>query len=126
MRGECPVGGVKVTGYFTPSARYCAITGGEYAITASSGAADEQGTCSFKGGGQCDAWDYLSGNCGRVVRKPLSEGSQQSPGKSEWEGRLPVGLQRGIQAIGVTRDMNYPATYPNFRLRKGTDEFVIV
>ena len=28
MRGECPVGGVKVTGYVTPAGRYCAITGG--------------------------------------------------------------------------------------------------
>ena len=28
MRGDCPVGGVKVTGYVTPAARYCAITGG--------------------------------------------------------------------------------------------------
>ena len=61
----------------------------------------------------------------RVVRKPLSEGSQQSLGKSELEGRLPVGLQRGIQVIGATRNVNYPATYPTFRLREGTDEFVI-
>ena len=63
MRGECPIGGVKVTGYVTPAARYCAITGGEYAITASSGADDEQGTCTFKDGGQCDAWDYYNGKC---------------------------------------------------------------
>jgi len=27
-RGECPVGGVKVSGYNTSAARYCAITGG--------------------------------------------------------------------------------------------------
>ena len=33
MRGECPSGGVKVTGYVTPAAHYCAITGGTYAIT---------------------------------------------------------------------------------------------
>ena len=36
-----------------------------------------------------------------------------------------VGLQRYIQAIGTTRDTNYIATYPNFRLREGVDEFVI-
>jgi hypothetical protein len=37
-----------------------------------------------------------------------------------------VGLQRGIQVLGCTRDTNYLGTYPNFRLREGTDEFVIV
>jgi putative hemolysin len=41
LRGECPVGGVKITGYVTPAAVYCAITGGEYAITGNSGAEDE-------------------------------------------------------------------------------------
>ena len=34
LNGACPVGGVKVTGYITPAAQYCAITGGTYAITA--------------------------------------------------------------------------------------------
>ncbi|PWB52698.1 MAG: hypothetical protein C3F13_11190 [Anaerolineales bacterium] len=63
MRGDCPVGGVKVTGYATEAARYCAITGGTYAITGNSGAADEQGTCTFKDGSQCDAWDYYNGVC---------------------------------------------------------------
>ena len=37
-----------------------------------------------------------------------------------------VGLQRGIQVIGATRDTNYLGTYPNFMLREGVDEFVIV
>lgn len=63
MRGDCPVGGVKVTGYATPAATYCAITGGEYAITGNSGADDEQGTCTFKDGSQCDAWEYYDGTC---------------------------------------------------------------
>jgi putative hemolysin len=63
MRGECPVGGIKVTGYITPAARYCAITGGEYAITGNNGADDEQGTCTFEDGSQCNAWDYYNGVC---------------------------------------------------------------
>ena len=70
MRGECPVGGVKVTGYVTPAGRYCAITGGTYAITGNSGADDEQGTCTFPDGGQCDVWDYYNGKC-----VPTSAGS---------------------------------------------------
>ena len=45
MRGRCPAGGIKVTGYATAAARHCAIAGGRYTITARSGAADEQGIC---------------------------------------------------------------------------------
>lgn len=37
-----------------------------------------------------------------------------------------AGLQRNIQILGATRDTNYLGTYPNFRLRQGEDEFVIV
>jgi Tol biopolymer transport system component/putative hemolysin len=63
LRGDCPVGGLKVTGYVTPAAVYCAITGGEYAITGNSGAENEQGTCTFNDGSQCDAWEYYDGKC---------------------------------------------------------------
>lgn len=60
MRGDCPVGGVKVTGYTTEAAVFCAITGGTYA------AADgEQGSCTLPGGGVCDAQAYYEGACGR-------------------------------------------------------------
>ena len=61
--GDCPVGGLKVTGYITPAAQYCVITGGTYAITGNSGQDDEQGTCTFKNGAQCDVWDYYDGKC---------------------------------------------------------------
>ena len=37
-----------------------------------------------------------------------------------------VGLQRGLFLMGGSRDTNYLATYPNFKLRTGEDEFVIV
>ena len=63
LRGECPVGGVKVTGYATPAAVYCAITGGEYAVTGNSGADDEQGTCTFKNGVVCDVWEWYYNKC---------------------------------------------------------------
>jgi putative hemolysin len=65
FRGECPTGGLRVTGYITPAARYCAITGGRYAVVAKSGAADEQGTCALPGGRTCDAGAYYAGTCGR-------------------------------------------------------------
>ncbi len=63
LRGECPVGGIKITGYITPAARYCAITGGKYRVTGSSNAKQEQGSCTFKNGRTCDVWDYFTGKC---------------------------------------------------------------
>ena len=63
LRGECPVGGLKVTGYITEAARFCVITGGEYAITGNSGADDEQGTCTFPTGISCDVWEYYNAIC---------------------------------------------------------------
>jgi putative hemolysin len=65
LRGECPVGGRKITGYVTAAARYCAITGGRYDITASSGADNEQGTCTLASGKVCAADEYLNGECTR-------------------------------------------------------------
>lgn len=73
FRGDCPVGGVKVTGYVTPAAQYCAITGGEYQVTGSSNTAEEQGTCTFKNGQTCDVWDYFAGTC-----SPDTEAEQSS------------------------------------------------
>ena len=66
FRGECPVGGLRVTGYITPAARYCAITGGRYAVVARSGMTDEQGACTLPGGKACDAAAYYAGSCGRT------------------------------------------------------------
>jgi hypothetical protein len=64
LHGDCPVGGIKITGYVTPAAQYCAITGGEYKITDNSNTDQEQGTCTFKNGKTCDVWDYYNGTCG--------------------------------------------------------------
>jgi hypothetical protein len=63
LNGDCPVGGLKVTGYVTPAAQYCAITGGAYTITGGSNTPDETGTCTFKNGTVCDAGDYYNGKC---------------------------------------------------------------
>jgi len=65
MRGECPVTGLRVTGYITPAGRYCAITGGRYTVVARSGASDEQGVCEFPGGKGCEAATYFAGACSR-------------------------------------------------------------
>ena len=63
LRGDCPVGGLKITGYITPAAQYCAITGGTYTITGNSNTDNEQGTCTLKDGSVCDVWDYYNGKC---------------------------------------------------------------
>lgn len=63
FRGECPVGGLKITGYVTLAAQFCVITGGTYQITGSSNTDQEQGTCTFKNGQTCDAGDYFVGKC---------------------------------------------------------------
>jgi putative hemolysin/plastocyanin len=61
--GYCKVGGVKITGYSTDAAVYCAILGGTYAATTNIGAADEQGTCSLPSGVTCDVWELYNGIC---------------------------------------------------------------
>ena len=63
LRGDCPVGGVNVTGYATAAGRFCAISGGEYAVTNNSGAEDEQGSCTLPDGTVCDAGEYYDGLC---------------------------------------------------------------
>lgn len=63
FNGDCPVGGVKVTGYVSEAGKFCAITGGEYAATGQSGETFEQGTCTGKTGVVCEVWDYYRGVC---------------------------------------------------------------
>ncbi len=65
FRGECPVGGLRVTGYITPASRYCAIAGGRYTVVANDGAADERGACSLPAGKACAADAYYAGTCPR-------------------------------------------------------------
>jgi putative hemolysin len=65
FRGECPKGGLRVTGYVTPAGRFCAITGGRYAVSSPPTAAVEKGVCSLPGGKTCDADAYYAGACTR-------------------------------------------------------------
>ena len=73
LRGECPAGGIKLTGYTTPAARYCALRGGRYQLLSGSPTAVEQGRCSFgRGSGSgngngnskaCAALAFFNGLC---------------------------------------------------------------
>ena len=64
LRGECPVGGIRITGYVTPQARYCAIRGGDYVVTREQAATTpEEGTCTLPGESTCDALALYEGRC---------------------------------------------------------------
>jgi putative hemolysin len=63
LRGACPVGGVKITGYLTSAAQYCAVTGGQYRISSGERHLEqEQGSCSLAAK-TCDAWAFYNGRC---------------------------------------------------------------
>lgn len=64
LRGECPVGGLKITGYITEAGRFCAITGGQYDITQEGDTATERGTCTLPNGEVCEAQAFYEGSCG--------------------------------------------------------------
>lgn len=57
MRGDCPMGGVKVTGYDNPQQVYCAISGGQTLAV-------DNATCTFPNGTVCSVDAYYQGVCG--------------------------------------------------------------
>lgn len=63
LRGECPKTGLRVTGFATAAARFCAITGGRYSVVSAPGATPERGTCSLSNGKLCEADSYYAGTC---------------------------------------------------------------
>lgn len=65
FRGECPKGGLRVTGYVTAAGRYCAITGGRYTVTSAPGGVPERGNCALPGGKVCEADALYAGTCTR-------------------------------------------------------------
>ena len=62
LRGDCPAGGLRITGYATEAARFCAINGGRYTVTSAPQAA-ETGDCSLPSGATCSAEAYFRGDC---------------------------------------------------------------
>jgi putative hemolysin len=53
FNGQCPAGGLLVTGYDTAAERFCAITGGLY----------QDGFCTLPNGKPCKADSYYLGTC---------------------------------------------------------------
>lgn len=56
MRGQCPKGGVKITGYDNDAQAYCAWIGGETV-------AEENASCTLPGGKSCPVSDLWKGEC---------------------------------------------------------------
>lgn len=89
--GECPVGGLKVTGYITDAAVYCAIVGGRYEIDNSKTNGVENGMCTFFNGNVCNAWDLYNGKCEKGVIDKISYDNEKYSFSLDlpktWEGR---------------------------------------
>lgn len=56
FRGECPMGGVKTTGYDTIEQKYCAWVGGKTLAV-------ENATCTLPNGTVCSDKDLYNGTC---------------------------------------------------------------
>lgn len=60
FRGDCPVGGMRTTGYDTDAQKFCAWVGGQTYAT-------ENAVCNFKDQTTCGDDDYFAGNCRRTT-----------------------------------------------------------
>lgn len=67
-RGECPVGGIKTTGYDNIQQMYCAWSGGKTLAV-------ENATCTLPGGQVCPVDEYYNGTCPENIIKDPNQGS---------------------------------------------------
>ncbi|MET4579248.1 DUF333 domain-containing protein [Ottowia thiooxydans] len=77
LRGHCPVGGLRVSGYVTPASRFCAITGGTYKVTSATNTPAELGTCKLTSGKTCSADAYFRGTCTADPKPPAASTGAQ-------------------------------------------------
>ena len=117
LRGECPAGGLRVAGYVTPAARYCALRGGQYQVLSGSNTPAEQGACRFADGKACAAAAFYNGLCapgtagstvharfrcqgGKTVDAVFSNGAQSSVSLQLSDGRA-LTLPQGLSGSGA-------------------------
>ena len=55
FRGDCPLGGVKITGFLTPEGTYCALKGGIVL--------ENETVCRLPSGKSCSTQDLYKGKC---------------------------------------------------------------
>ncbi len=64
MSGNCPVGGVDISGAPSPQALYCIVTGNEYTtFDADTAPPSTKQVCILKDGTNCGALEFYTGNC---------------------------------------------------------------
>lgn len=66
FNGQCPLEGMKVTGYTTPAQVYCAIQGAKILIVSN----DSDSDCLFSDGSLCTVQAFFDGKCwqGKTTR----------------------------------------------------------
>jgi putative hemolysin len=74
MRGECPAGGLKITGYENDAEIYCAITGGTV-----EGVGTKTPMCKRVDGTYCNAQANLDGDCPDPHNPNPSAGNREAP-----------------------------------------------
>jgi putative hemolysin len=62
-RGDCPPGGVDITGSDDAAARYCLITGGVYSTKMQDDEQSRKSLCTLRDKTPCDAQEYYTGKC---------------------------------------------------------------
>jgi len=97
--------GQNALGMASPAAVYCRELGYEYRIVDTG--EGQQGTCIFPGGGECDDWEFLQGNCGQS----FSYCARQGYGLiTKTDGRDPFSREysvcvRGQETIGPATEL---------------------
>jgi putative hemolysin len=102
LNGDCPIGGLKVTGYITEAAVYCAILGGNYEVTGMNNNA-ENGNCSFFNGNICNVWDLYNGKCQKGAIDAINYENQEFNFSlklpSSWKDQYQVETKTGENEI---------------------------
>ncbi len=112
----CPAGGVKITGYTTPEATYCAILGAQYNPGG-------KGTCKFGNGAECPVADLWNSKCPLHFNEPATgykykkyDGANALIGYPENDVKLVDKIdpsREDVQlAVEVTKISNMPAQAP--------------
>jgi len=102
LKGDCPVGGFKITGYITEAAIYCAILGGKYEnVTMKDGT--ENGDCSFFSGNVCNVWDLYNGKCEKGEINTITYENQEFNFSlrlpSSWKEKYQIKREEGENGI---------------------------
>ncbi len=64
FRGDCPMGGVKLSDNLRDEVHYCVISGGKYQVIVSETQTEhEQGNCLLPSGKICNALSLFNGKC---------------------------------------------------------------